>query len=246
MGKKEEKRNGLEADLEMEKEKSSDIATKLVALKQSMLTTEQLQQKKFENVIEKLKFEKSKSGSLLKEISKLERKLDDEARSRDDMSKDLASSTSENIKLQNDCKELLKWKEESIIKIKTSIMNCQKDHVQKIQALELSDSLKGELLLEVSSRLTLIITESSSILNVKNKDIEDQKKQIEDLKKQIEEKESLLKEKDKMLKDLEINLKEKGVKYRDKEESEARYKEKLDRYREKEDSYKEKERKIRD
>jgi len=234
-----EKNNSLEAALETEREKSSDMATKLISIQQTKLAAEQLHEKKLDEVREKLKSEKSKCGNLARELTKAEKKIKDEVKLKEQLLKDVSSISSENEKLKLKSENLRKWKEESIIKIKTSIINCQKEHVLKIKELEQADAIKCDLLVEISSRIALIISESSSKLNAKNKD-------IESLKLRLVEQENRVKEKDRMLKEFELKLKEKESKCKEIEESEARYKEKVDRYRVKEERYREKERKIKD
>merc|ERR1712129_330582 len=234
-----ERTNKLLVDVESEKENYSDIATKLISLQQSKLTTEESHLKKINDFDEKLKLERSKNASLSKERSKIEKTLKEEVKAQEKISKNLVSLSSEKELLILDTDKLQKWKDESIIKIKASIMNCQQEHVQKMEDLEESDRIKGDLIVEISSRTLMLIAESSSVINLKDKE-------INNLKLSNDEKDNLLKEREKEVNELESKLKERESKCREKEENEEKYKEKVDRYREKEERYREKENRFKE
>merc|ERR1712192_161183 len=93
-------------------------------------------------------------------------------------SNDLISLASEKESLKLNVDYLMNWKEESIIKIKASLMNCQEEHVQRIQELEDSDEHKSDMIVEISTRMSMLISEFSSNFNLKEKEIESLKEKV--------------------------------------------------------------------
>merc|ERR1711874_12556 len=230
-----EKNTRLEADLKH----YSDIATKMISLQEGKLLAEITNQKKFDEVEQKLNYEKSKCTNLTKELCKVKDALKDEKSSKRNVSNNLTFFTSEKERLQQEVDNLQNWKEASIIKIKASHLSCQMEHVQKIEELEESASIKGELLVEITTQMAMLIKESSSALNEKER-------ALEELKFENNEKESLLKEKVVTIKEFEDKLKLAESKYKEKETYEEKMKEKIKRNRLKEEMLKEGEEKLKE
>merc|ERR1712202_47994 len=135
-------------------------------------------------------------------LNKIEKVCKEDKKVKDKLSKDLLSTAAEREKLKSEVGNLVMWKEESITKIKASIMFCQEEHVQKINDLEDNNELKSGMIIEINSRLSMMISEYSSNINPKEHE-------IDNLKLKLCEKEDQFKEKEKKLRDLEIKVKEK-------------------------------------
>merc|ERR1712202_4376 len=162
-----EKSKKLEEDLEAEKENYSDTATKLISMQQNKIDTEETHRKKFSEVDEKFNSERRKNSELSKELNKIEKVCKEDKKVKDKFSKDLLSIAAERQKLKSEVGNLVMWKEESITKIKASIMFCQEEHVQKINDLEDNNELKSGMIVEINSRLSMMISEYSSNINLK-------------------------------------------------------------------------------
>ena len=168
-----EKNVKLKVIVDDQKENNDKLIAEISEMKKASNSEDSVRKEK------EMKELKLVNAELLDKTVKLEEAVKVEKRIIEKISKNLKSSNSANSILTKKIAESTKWKSENLIRIKNAKIQCEKDHVERINDLEEKLDWRGDILSKLAFKVRMLMMEHSTTLKSKDKLIKELNEKLE-------------------------------------------------------------------